>query len=229
MLLLAMGYVGRLHLDARPELVLNPVADSPPVGAPAEVKPEQPSEVVVHVVGAVNKPGLVRLSNSDRVQDAIDKAGGATKDAQLELINLAANLVDGTQLDVPRREIVVAEATAKPAKPVVRRKQPVRELPYRISMNEPSPYVVKPIRVETPVGSASKPREPKQAPSTAMVSLNSASKAELDSLPGIGPATAAKIIQYREEHGGFSSIEELLDVKGIGPKKLAAMRDRLKL
>jgi competence protein ComEA len=96
-------------------------------------------------------------------------------------------------------------------------------------MNEPSPYVVKPIRVETPLGRASKPREPKQAQSTAIVSLNSASKAELDSLPGIGPATAAKIIQYREEHGGFSSIEELLDVKGIGPKKLAAMRDRLKL
>lgn len=61
------------------------------------------------------------------------------------------------------------------------------------------------------------------------ISLNTASSAQLDSLPGVGPSTAQKILGYRREHGGFSSIDELMAVKGIGPKKLKAMRKYLRL
>ena len=225
MLLVVMGYIGRLHLEARPELMLNAVPSLSTSGdAPiAEVaKPAEVKEVVVHVVGAVNKPGLVRLSSDDRVQDAIDKAGGATKEAQLDLINLAAKLVDGTQLDVPTRTSAepIKNASKKPRRSSLVAR---RELPYGIEKNAPSPYEVRPVHVSTPKPLAAAVKE------TGMVSLNSATAEQLDSLPGVGPATASKIIAYREEHGGFSSVDELLSVKGIGPKKLEAMRSRLKL
>ena len=62
-----------------------------------------------------------------------------------------------------------------------------------------------------------------------MVSLNKATQTQLETLPGVGPATAKKILDYRMEHGGFSSVDELLAVKGIGPKKLEAMRKFVKL
>lgn len=59
------------------------------------------------------------------------------------------------------------------------------------------------------------------------VSLSSATQAELEALPGIGPALAAAILDYRAAHGGFSSVEELKQVKGIGEKTFAALRDHV--
>jgi len=60
---------------------------------------------------------------------------------------------------------------------------------------------------------------------TQKINLNTASATELDSLPGIGPVYAQRIIDYREAHGGFKSIEEIVQVKGIGPKTFAKIRD----
>lgn len=64
---------------------------------------------------------------------------------------------------------------------------------------------------------------------TEPVSLNSASEAELETLPGVGPATAQKILDYRQEHGGFRSVEEIMSVRGIGEKKFERMKPYLKL
>jgi competence protein ComEA len=61
------------------------------------------------------------------------------------------------------------------------------------------------------------------------VSLNSATAAQLDTLDGVGPATAQKILDWRREHGGFSSIDDLGEVPGIGPKRLAALRGKVQL
>lgn len=61
------------------------------------------------------------------------------------------------------------------------------------------------------------------------VSLNSADAAALESLPGVGPATAAAIIAHREATGGFASIEQLMDVKGIGPAKFESLREQVTL
>ena len=99
--------------------------------APLEVVAEPPggtggvsADVVVHVVGAVREPGLYRLKEGQRVADALELAGGATKRADLTLVNLAAPVADGTQVVVPLRAAPVgggsgsAASTATPAGPV---------------------------------------------------------------------------------------------------------------
>ena len=63
----------------------------------------------------------------------------------------------------------------------------------------------------------------------APVSLNSATAEQLDTLDGVGPATAQKIMEWRKQHGGFRSIDDLSEVPGIGPKRLAALRPKVQL
>jgi competence protein ComEA len=70
---------------------------------------------------------------------------------------------------------------------------------------------------------------PREADSPAVINLNTATAEQLDTLPGVGPATAESILAYRKENGGFKSIDELLAVRGIGPKKLEKMRPFLAL
>jgi competence protein ComEA len=104
---LALG--GRLLLRPDRPSVPEPIrvaASAPTANAPA-------SRPVVHVVGAVRRPGLYRLDEGSRVADAVARAGGTTGKAQLELVNLAAPIADGQQIVVPRRgSIVVAAAGA---------------------------------------------------------------------------------------------------------------------
>jgi competence protein ComEA len=142
--------------------------------------------LVVQVVGAVRRPGLYRLAAGSRVADAVSRAGGATRRADTELINLAAPLADGTQIVVPRK----AAPGAAPG------------------------------GIAGAGGSAGGEGEP-QGP----IHLNTATLADLDSLPGIGPVTAQRILDYRQKHGAFSSVDDLDAVPGIGPARMAQLRD----
>jgi competence protein ComEA len=63
----------------------------------------------------------------------------------------------------------------------------------------------------------------------AAINLNTADKAALESISGIGPAKANAIIEYREEHGSFKSVDELLNVKGVGPKMLKNIKDQVEI
>ncbi len=149
-----------------------------------------PTAVVVHVVGAVNTPGVVTLASGARVLDAVRAAGNATGDADLERLNLAARVVDGQRIAVPR-------------------------------VGEPVPAAV-PDGAGTAV-----PSEPGAASSSAPaapVNINTATAAELEALPGIGPSTAAAIVRDREQRGSFNRVEDLARVRGIGPAKLAALQ-----
>jgi competence protein ComEA len=153
-------------------------AGTAPAGEPAR------GPVVVHVVGAVRRPGVYRLPAGSRARDAVRRAGGAVARADLTSVNLAALVADGEQVRVPLRAAVAA-AAAGPA--------------------------------------ADAGAQP------AIVHLNGASAADLDSLDGIGPALAERIVAYRTAHGGFRSVDELDEVSGIGPVRLEALRPRLAL
>ena len=184
-----------------PSTPVNSLLSAPPASAPPAT-----ARVVVHVAGAVNRPGLYEFAPGSRVNDALKAAGGAAKDASLDDINLAAKLVDGDQLHVPRKAKDGSVDTSKVAQA------------YAGGESAGGAYRTKPAK------SASG-----KDPAPGSISLNNAGASELDRLPGVGPSTAAKILAYRREHGGFASIDELLSVKGIGPKKLAAMRKFLRL
>ncbi len=190
----AMGYAGARYSRPAPEIRIQPVEDP---------LPKKPSEVVVDIAGAVYRPGVYRLKGDQRVQDALALAGGAKPNADLEQLNLAAVLQDGTQLYIPLKGQATPEAQAEP---VYQGKK--TDSPYRSS------------RAKTASSKALAPGS---------ININTASASELDRLPGIGPATAAKIIAYRKSHSGFKSVDELIQVKGIGPKKLAAMRKYVRL
>jgi competence protein ComEA len=86
------------------------VERSPP--AAGEIEAAAPARLVVHVVGAVRRPGLYRLEHGARIADAVRRAGGATRRADLSLVNLAAQVSDGTQVVVPRRVVVEAGVPA---------------------------------------------------------------------------------------------------------------------
>ncbi|HRI43598.1 MAG TPA: helix-hairpin-helix domain-containing protein [Fimbriimonadaceae bacterium] len=161
--------------------------------AQGKALPTQAGDVVVHVTGAVAKPGLVTLSGSARINDAIEKAGGPTKDADLGAVNLAAKVIDGMQIVVARHGDEVASSVSMPD-------------------------------VSTKTGAAA----PEAAPG-GQISINGASAIQLEELPGVGPAIAARIVEYRQANGGFKSIDELERVKGIGPKKLDSMRPYVRL
>jgi competence protein ComEA len=135
--------------------------------------------LVVDVVGAVRRPGLYRLARGARVADAVARAGGLTRRAERDAVNLAAPVADGQQV------VVVARGAAVPA---------------------------------APAGGAA-PGAP-----AAPVSLSTASAEQLDTLPGVGPVTAQKIVAYRQEHGPFTSVAELDAIPGIGPARLDALK-----
>lgn len=160
--------------------------------AAGDVRLDSPSGMAyVHVVGAVRRPGVYRVGARARVQEAIRRAGGATRRAELDAINLAAVVSDGAQIVVPRRG---AAGVAPPAG---------------------SGAVVG-------AGAAAAPGAP-----SAPVNLNTATEQQLETLDGVGPATAAKILDYRRTNGGFRSVDDLDAVPGIGPKRLAALRDKV--
>jgi competence protein ComEA len=169
--LLGARYLGRGDEEA---------GTSPPPAIHVGEEGGRSSRLTVHVAGAVRRPGVYRLVGGARVVDAVRRAGGARRGADLSALNLAAKLEDGRQVLVPRRGAAAAAGGASPGEGVP-------------------------------------------------LDLNTATPEQLDELDGIGPGMAAAILEYREQHGGFGSVEELGQVPGIGEKRLAALREKVRV
>jgi competence protein ComEA len=158
-----------------------PAAGAATAPGPVVEAPAAPA-ALVHVTGEVRRPGVYRLAAGARANEAIRRAGGPTRRADLSALNLAAPVQDGQQVLIPRR---------------------------------------------APAGGAAAAGGGDAASGGGSVSLSSATAADLEALDGIGPTLAGRIVEWRRTHGGFSSVDQLMDVPGIGPARLEALRDRV--
>lgn len=186
--ILVIGVVVWLGINARSE----ESSGMPEPAALSEAPSEEPSEIIVSVIGEVAEPGLKTLEPGARVADAL-AAAQPLPGAETMALNHAQRLSDGQQLHILPSGAAPAPAPGEPAP---------------ASGNSSSPG-----------GSTS----------GSGVSLNSATAEELMELKGVGEVTAHAIVAYREEHGGFKDVEELLEVSGIGPAKLAQLKDQVQL
>jgi competence protein ComEA len=170
------------------------VANAPRGEAVTLRPPPTPVPILVHVDGAVSRPGVYPLPEGSRVQDALDAAGGPLEGADSAGYNLAARLEDGDRLWIP----VKADESLAPQ-----------------AESPPSAQAYASGEISLPGSSIQ------------LININEATQAELESLPGIGPATAMKIISYREESGPFTAIEDIMNVSGIGPATFEKIQDRI--
>ena len=149
------------------------------------IKTEKEVEkIIVHIAGAVNKEGIIKLNEGERIADAIEKAEGLTEDADITNVNLAYMLSDGQKIYIPHKE---------------------DEKEAEITLSSGENIVV---QEKTESNSGSK-----------LININTATLAQLLELPGVGSSTAQKIINYRNENGKFTSIEDIQKVGGIGASK----------
>lgn len=171
------------------EIAAPPGAASPIVSGvvpPSTVSASpSPATIIVDVAGWVRRPGVYEFTAGDRVIDAVNRAGGPRKGADLTALNLAAPLADGTQIVVPK---------------------PGGTAPGGMGSSG------------TGTGSTG------STGGATLVNINTATEPELETLPGVGPVTAAAIIDYRTQNGPFASVDDLIDVSGIGPATLEQIR-----
>lgn len=151
--------------------------------------------IMVHIIGGVAKPGVVKIKEGGRIEDAIESAGGLTEDSDISNVNLAYVLDDGVKVKIPtiddeskeKEETYISEDSGK-----------------NVILQE-----------DEKVGS--------------IVNINKATQTELETLPGIGPSLADRIISYREQNGKFKKIEDIKNVAGIGDSKFENIKDFIKI
>ncbi|NDJ86089.1 MAG: ComEA family DNA-binding protein [Chloroflexi bacterium] len=163
----------------------------PPLPTATDLPTATPSPLEVYVTGAVLRPQeRLSLAPGTRVEDAIEAAGGAAENANLDAVNLAQRLQDGDMIFVPTLPVQDQDDD-------------------ETGDSTPSPTV----EISTPTPNA--PR---------LVNINLADQAELETLPGIGPSLAGRILDYREANGPFATIEDLENVAGIGSRTIENLR-----
>ncbi|WP_432035521.1 helix-hairpin-helix domain-containing protein [Streptomyces cucumeris] len=213
-LLVAVAFAVHHFWTGRPQTVRAPEPE-PPRAAPAgsvptpggrssdgRAGPGAGRSVVVDVTGKVRRPGLRTLPTGARVDDALEAAGGVRPGADTSGLNRARPLVDGEQI------VVGAPAGQAPGGgPPVAGSAGAGGAPGSGSGAVGAPGAT---------GGPGAPGTP--------VSLNSATPEQLDTLPGVGPVLARHIIDYRTQHGGFRSVDELREVNGIGERRFADLR-----
>lgn len=230
----------------------------PPVGPFTGEQSTLPGQLVVHVAGEVNRPGVYELPAESRVRDAVRKAGGVTPTADLNAINLAAWAEDAQKIEVPRQApatplVPAAPVVALPSTPLTPDGDASPDLPWPAPDPAPeavtsapsrrdktsgktdssrnrnaehkvrSPRLPEVPRASTPTGEDSQNADPAYLAKHPL-DLNRATPQQLELLPSIGPAMAAKIVAARQEKGSFKTVDELDDVPGIGEKTLVKLR-----
>lgn len=173
-----------------------------------------PKQIVVDVAGAVRHPGVYHLALNARNIDALKAAGGPTSEANTDAINLAAPAQDGSQLYFPTR----AQYPSGGAEPIAS----TDTAPAPGSQGSSSTPATVSSRASSHSHSSSRSNK-LHSPSQGVINLNTASAADLERVPDVGPSMAARIIAFRIQNHGFQSLDDLKQVRGVGPKKFAKM------
>lgn len=162
-----------------------------------EAAHKEPGDVVVYVSGRVEHPGVIKVSAGARAIDVVNAAGGLLSGADVSKVNLAQSVKDGMQINVPGQPIMAGDSNTGK---------------YSGPGNVPG----RPGSVSTGANSTE-----------GKININTADASELDKLPGVGPAMAEKIVEWRKINGPFQDGEDLKKVKGIGEEKYRKLKDRI--
>lgn len=173
--------------------------------------PTKSSTIQVDIKGAVKTPGVYEMEENARVQDVIKKSGGLLPNAFLNTINLSKKLEDEMVIIIYTKEEIATFLEEETR-----------------TLKQENTCVCPKIVNDACVKEATTNKEEKQATSK-QVSLNHGTKEDFESLAGIGPSKASAIIEYRNEHGKFETIEEIKNVSGIGDATYEKIKDNLTL
>lgn len=160
---------------------------------------EDTETIIIYIAGAVKNEGIYELDKNSRIADSIEKAGGLTEEADIKDINLAYLLEDGMKVYIPKNS-------------------DNNEL-----KDETNTYIAK----ENENTNISK--NTNSDIKNGKININTATQTELETLPGIGPSIATKIISYRKENGKFTNIEDIKKVSGIGDNRYLQIKDLIKV
>lgn len=156
--------------------------------------------VIIHITGSVKNPGIVKLKEGSRIEDAIEAAGGLTENADISKVNLAYVVEDGTKIKIPSSqeedigdEEIIDSGSGE-----------------NIIVEEKSDFSNKDNQTNK---------------DNKLININKATETDLQTLPGIGPSLAGKIVEYRSQNGKFGSIEDIKNVNGIGDSKYQNIKD----
>lgn len=197
------------------DLVLQEIEDASTAvtdeGTTSKVELSDGSTIYVYITGEVNVPGVVILNEKSRIVDAINAAGGTTAKADISKVNLVYVLEDGMKINIPNSNDL--------------KNNPDFEY---ITMNSGDGASDRGASGENSGGVEGSPGGA-FSNRNSIVNINTASQTELESLPGIGPSLALKIINYRNENGKFSSIDQIKNVSGIGDAKFENMKSLISI
>lgn len=168
--------------------------------------------IAIHITGEVKKTGIIYLEAGTRIADAIKKAGGANKNADLNQVNLAYILEDGQKIYIPNKKEKIHEGEYI----VTNSGENVLKEESKNSKNNTN-------KDKNKTTSTSKNKKGVSG----KVNINEANQTELETLEGIGPSLAERIIEYRKDNGKFEKIEEIQNVKGIGNSKYSNIKDKI--
>ena len=185
--------------DSDGDLVLSDFSseETPIQTETTEAAVEETVMIIVDVSGAVVNPCVAELPDGSRVYEAVEKAGGFKPEAETNVINQAEILTDGQKVYIPTKKEVAGETVNKNT---------------QTTQNSTSSYA--------PVYSTGSGQSGK-------ININTADSTGLQELTGVGPSTAEKIINYRNENGKFKTIEDLKNVSGIGDKTFEKLKDKI--
>ncbi len=168
-----------------------------------EIEQEETTKIIIHVTGAVKNEGIVQIEEGGRIADAVDAANVFSEDADISQINLAYQLEDGQKIYIPS----INDEKIDGAEKVLQKEYVTDEAGDDVILEDEISNV--------------------KIKKNEKININTADQSELIEIPGVGEATAQKIIEYRETNGKFKNIEDIKNVNGIGNSKFENMKEKI--